>query len=79
MNASWWGHLMFSTALACEGWGVERCWVFLWVGLTHCWALRHQVQMVPDGMVMAGWFLGVCHVDSGREHQPALRDLIDVT
>ena len=20
---------------------------------------------------MAGWFLGVCHVDSGREHQPA--------
>jgi hypothetical protein len=28
--------------------------------------------MSPDGFVMAGWFLGVCHVDSGREHQPAL-------
>ena len=35
--------------------------------------------MIPDGMVMAGWFLGVCHVDSGREHQPALVELIEVT
>ena len=39
--------------------------------MAHCWALRHQAQMNLDGFVMAGWFLGVCHVDSGREHQPA--------
>ena len=69
MNASQLGALMLSTV---QLWlGVERGWCCWLVGLTHCWALRHQAQVDPDGLVMAGWFLGVCHVDSGREHQPA--------
>jgi hypothetical protein len=73
------GALTPSTATSCGaclwmgvvGCGVGRGWCSCGVGLTHCWALRHQVQMFPVGGVMAGWFLGVCHVDSGREHQPA--------
>ena len=65
------GVLMLSTICCLGVVGVERGWCSWLVGVTHCWALRHQAQMSPDGFVMAGWFLGVCHVDSGREHQPA--------
>lgn len=75
MKASFTGVLMLSTVLVLPfgvGLGRGKCVGGLveWV-MTHCWALRHQVQIGPDGFVMAGWFLGVCHVDSGREHQPA--------
>ncbi len=70
MKALLWGACLVST-VASFAWGVEFRVRNLWVGVAHCWALRHQVQIGPDGFVMAGWFLGVCHVDSGREHQPA--------
>jgi hypothetical protein len=75
MKALCWGCLVLSTVWS---FGVGRGTGLDAVG-SGCDTLLGPETSGPHHreVVMAGWFLGVCHVDSGREHQPASLDLTD--